>query len=278
MVKEIDLDDVNLYLESTYSPKIRIITVNGHDVGPIAKFYEKHYVGEPVPDDVDFKSYNLYDQYMFYKNTPYERKLMIKSTTSKRDPNSVKIGEKINLDTQTLFKASTYDPEVLVALVDDQITRIIKGDWENLKKQGIDPVSFPSERIRLYDYYIQFHNMSRNERENLFKSEVEKMDILETLKTYPVYHFFNEIDDVDIIKYVDDDEDKLVLLKLYGKNSPTEKTFSRPLEVFSEDDAENLLNELLDYYDKNVPQKFKDKHLSTIAFDGNMAYFLYNKR
>lgn len=271
MVKEIDLDDVILRRISTYSPNVRVVGVNGHDVRPMEKLYKKSFIGM-LPDDIDRESYNLYAMYMYYNEMPeIQRKEEFDNFFQPSDPKDVDVGKKIKLDIQKLFKPSIYDPEILVVLVGEFRSDTIRRKWMEEENKGINHQTSPIKEVRLYDYYIKFRDMSRKEREELLKSKVE---IIESLKTYPTYHFFDEIDNIDIIPY-EENKDELVLMRLYGYGYPyADNTFHRPLEVFSEEDTKNLLNEMIEYYDKNKPQKFKNTIPSTIAFDGNMAYFL----
>lgn len=127
--------------------------------------------------------------------------------------------------------------------------------------------------------------MSRREREELFKSEIEKEKILETLKVYPPYHFLDESDPdgmTVLIKKFDENEDinknYIIIMKVYGYGYPfATNTFYRPFEVFSKNDAVKLIDELSDYYRKIRSEKLKDDYIFVIIFDGNMAYLLrYN--
>lgn len=147
MAKEIDLDLVALYKESTYAPNVKIITVNGNNVKPIAIFHKRSHIGDPIPDHIEPEDFDLYDHYVIYKNDPVFRRRALKSANSPPDLKNQDIGTKINLDVRTLFQPSTYDPEVLVALVDGKILSYTTDKLAELKKIGADPQKFSSKEV-----------------------------------------------------------------------------------------------------------------------------------
>lgn len=183
------------------------------------------------------------------------------------------MSKKIDLNESNVYDPSTYIPGTrILTVLGENVIPIAEFYAKDKDFFYTIPKNINQKGYDLYVEYMTLYKTPASERSKILNQAGKPKQL------FSPEHFFDEIDGVKIVNW-DNYRDGDLAMKLFGKNQPyANKKFSRSFEVSSADEAEDLLNDIIDYYNQNVPPGYENYHLTAISFSGGAMAFLLTER